>query len=167
MPRSSAPPAHRLAAVAKLPPAPQSDSRFWWFWERFTGAHTSVYKLSRGRIGGTAYGAPVALVESVGRKSGKRRTHPLIARDDGDNLVVVASKGGIDRHPAWYLNLMANPETTAWWRGRKRRVRAREAQGSERERLWERMVEVYRPYASYQRRTDRQIPVIVLEPVAE
>jgi deazaflavin-dependent oxidoreductase (nitroreductase family) len=81
--------------------------------------------------------------------------------------VVVASKGGIDRHPAWYLNLMANPETTAWWRGRKRRVRAREAEGSERERLWERMVEVYRPYSSYQRRTDRQIPVIVLEPVAE
>ena len=153
--------------MAKLPPAPQAESRFWWLWERFTGFHTAVYKLSRGRIGGTAYGAPVALIESVGRKSGKRRTHPLIARDDGENLVIVASKGGIDRHPAWYLNLMANPDTTAWWEGRKRRMRAREAEGQERERLWERMVEVYRPYASYQRRTDRRIPVVVLEPVGD
>ena len=68
----------------------------------------------------------MALVESVGRKSGKRRTHPLMSREDGDNLVIVASKGGIDKHPAWYLNLKANPETIAWWHGRKRRVRARE-----------------------------------------
>lgn len=148
----------------KLPPAPQAQSRFWWFWERFTDIHALVYKASRGRIGGTAYGAPIALVESVGRKSGKRRTHPLICRPDGENLLLVASKGGIDRHPAWYLNLTANPETTAWWKGRKRRVRARDATDAERERLWEMMVEIYRPYESYQRRTERKIPVVVLEP---
>jgi deazaflavin-dependent oxidoreductase (nitroreductase family) len=148
----------------KLPPAPQARSPFWWFWERFTDFHTVVYKATRGRIGGTAYGAPVALVESVGRKSGKRRTHPLICGEDGDNLVVVASKGGIERHPAWYLNLMAHPETTAWWKGEKRRVHARDATDEERERLWPMMVEVYKPYESYQRRTGRRIPVVVLEP---
>ncbi|HEX6585653.1 MAG TPA: nitroreductase family deazaflavin-dependent oxidoreductase [Solirubrobacterales bacterium] len=148
----------------KLPSAPQAQSRFWWFWERFTDFHTLVYKTSRGRIGGTAYGAPIALVESVGRKSGKRRTHPLICRADGENLVLVASKGGIDRNPAWYLNLKANPETTAWWKGRKRRFRARDATDAERERLWPMMVEIYRPYEGYQRRTERKIPVVVLEP---
>lgn len=148
----------------KLPSAPQAQSRFWWFWERFTDFHTLVYKTSRGRIGGTAYGAPIALVESVGRKSGKRRTHPLICRADGENLVLVASKGGIDRNPAWYLNLKANPETTAWWKGRKRRFRARDATDAERERLWPMMVAIYRPYESYQRRTERKIPVVVLEP---
>ena len=151
--------------MAKTPPAPQAGSRFWWLWERFTSLHTAAYKLSRGRVGGTAYGAPVLLLESVGRKSGKRRTHPLICSEDGENLVVVASKGGIDRHPAWYLNLVANPETRVHWRGEKRAVRAREAEDAERERLWEKMVGVYRPYAGYQRRTERRIPVIVLEPL--
>ena len=150
--------------MPKMPPAPQAESKGWWFWERFTDLHTVVYKLSRGRISGRAMGAPVLLVESVGRKSGKRRTHPLICSEEGDDLIVVASKGGIDRHPAWYLNLKANPETTAWWRGKKRRVRARDADERERERLWPKMVEVYRPYASYQRRTERQIPIVILEP---
>jgi len=148
----------------KLPEAPQAHSPFWWLWERFTDFHTVAYKASHGRIGGRYSGAPIALVESVGRKSGKHRTHPLICVADGDNLVVVASKGGIDRHPAWYLNLMANPETNAWWKGKKRRVRAREATDEERERLWPMMVEAYPDYESYQRRTDRQIPVVVLEP---
>ena len=148
----------------RTPPAPQAQSPFWWFWERFTDFHTVTYRLSGGRIGGTYAGAPIALVESVGRKSGKRRTHPLIARADGDKLVIVASKGGVHSHPAWYLNLMANPETSAWWKGEKRRVRAREAAGDERERLWALMVETYPPYEDYQRRTDRQIPVVVLEP---
>jgi deazaflavin-dependent oxidoreductase (nitroreductase family) len=152
--------------MAKLPEAPQAGSPLWRIWEVGTSGHTALYKLSGGRIGGRSQGAPVALVESVGRKSGKRRTHPLICTPDGDNLVVIASKGGIDKHPAWYLNLMANPETNAWWKGKKRRVRAREAEGEERERLWKQMVAAYRPYESYQRRTDRRIPVVVLEPAA-
>jgi deazaflavin-dependent oxidoreductase (nitroreductase family) len=147
--------------------APQADSPFWRFWEVGTSAHAALYRLSRGRIGGSVQGAPVALVESIGRKSGKRRTHPLICSPDGENLVVVASKGGIDKHPAWYLNLMAHPETTATWRGETRRVVAREAEGEQRERLWAKMVDVYPPYESYQRRTERRIPVLVLEPRAE
>ena len=147
--------------------APQSDSSFWRFWEMGTSGHTLIYKLTRGRVGGTFRGAPVALVESVGRKSGRRRTHPLLCTEDGDNLVVVASKGGVDRHPAWYHNLMANPVTKANWYGDVRRVRAREAEGAERERLWKQMVDVYPTYAGYQRRTERRIPVVVLEPVAD
>ena len=117
-----------------LPSAPPSSSPLWWFWERFTDAHTAAYKLSHGRIGGKAYGVPIVLVESVGRKSGKQRTHPLLGGEDGDNLVLIASKGGTDRHPAWYHNLQANPETTAWWKGEKRQVRARDATGEERDR---------------------------------
>jgi deazaflavin-dependent oxidoreductase (nitroreductase family) len=148
----------------KLPPAPQSSSPLWWFWERFTDLHTVVYKASHGRIGGSAYGVPVVLVESVGRKSGKHRTHPLLCGEDGDNLVIVASKGGTDRHPAWYFNLMANPETTAWWKGERRSVRAREATDAEHERLWPMMVDAYSEYANYQRRTDRKIPILILEP---
>ena len=148
-----------------LPAAPKSNSPLWWFWERFTDFHTVAYKASHGRIGGKAYGVPVALVESVGRKSGKRRTHPLLCGEDGDNLVLIASKGGTDRHPAWYHNLKENPETTAWWRGEKRSVRAREASGAEREPLWRMMVEAYPQYENYQRRCERQIPVVVLEPL--
>ena len=149
----------------KVPDAPQADrKRYWWLWERFTDGHVGLYKLSRGRLGATYMNAPVAMVESVGRKSGKKRTHPLICQPDGENLVLVASKGGIEKHPAWYLNLIANPDTNVWWEGRKRRVRAREAEGDERERLWEKMAAVYPPYNDYQRRTDRRIPVMVLEP---
>ncbi|MFN2612959.1 MAG: nitroreductase family deazaflavin-dependent oxidoreductase [Solirubrobacterales bacterium] len=148
----------------RVPDAPQSDSPFWKFWNVGTRLHTAAYKLSHGRIGGTSAGAPVALVEHVGRRSGKHRTSPLICQPDGENLVVIASKGGVEKHPAWYHNLMADPETDAWWEGRKRRVRARVAEGEERERLWEKMVAVYGPYKHYQRRTERQIPVVVLEP---
>jgi F420H(2)-dependent quinone reductase len=150
----------------KLPDAPQAQSPLWWFWERFTDLHTIAYKASGGRLGGKAYGVPVVLVESVGRKSGKRRTHPLLCGEDGENLVLIASKGGTDRHPAWYHNLKANPETTAWWNGETRRVRARDAVGEERDRLWKMMAAAYPDYESYQRRTDRQIPVVVLEPAS-
>ena len=104
----------------RLPDAPQAKSPFWWFWERFTDVHTVAYKASHGRVGGTYGKAPVALVESVGRKSGKRRTHPLLATKDGENIVVIASKGGVHKHPAWYHNLMANPETTVNWYGEVR-----------------------------------------------
>lgn len=148
----------------KIPAAPQADSSFWRFWEMGTSGHTAIYRLTKGRIGGKYQGAPVALVDSVGRKSGKRRTHPLLATEDGENLVIVASKGGVDKHPAWYHNLMANPDTEANWYGDVRQVRAREATGKERERLWEQMTDVYPTYNAYQRRTERQIPVVVLEP---
>ena len=76
----------------------------------------------------------------------------------------IASKGGIDRHPAWYHNLKANPETTAWWKGEKRRCGPERREREERDRLWRMMADAYPDYEDYQRRTDRQIPVVVLEP---
>ena len=152
--------------MVKTPQAPQADSPFWTFWHGLTGFHAAVYKLTGGRIGGKSQGAPVLLLDHVGRRSGKQRTNPLICTEDGRDLIVIASKGGIDRHPAWYLNLKANPETSVNWRGENRRVRARDATDSERDRLWAKMVEVYAPYDAYQRRTERRIPVVVLEPAA-
>jgi F420H(2)-dependent quinone reductase len=150
----------------KAPEAPQASAKGrWWIWERMTDAHTAVYKLTGGRIGGETMGAPIVLLESVGRKSGKRRTHPLMCLEDGDDLVVVASKGGIDKHPAWYLNLQANPETRVNWLGDKRDVRARDATDKERERLWPAVVEMYPSYADYQARTERRIPLVILETV--
>ena len=107
----------------------------------------------------------LALLETTGRKSGKRRTTPLLYVADGDRLVIIASKGGAPRHPDWWLNLERNPRTQVQVGRRRMTVEAEEATGPERERLWERLLEIYPAYQDYQRRTARQIPVIVLRPV--
>jgi F420H(2)-dependent quinone reductase len=133
-------------------------------WRALTDSHVWLYRLTGGRVGGRVRGVDIVLLDHVGRKSGKRRTTPLLYIEDGDNLVIVASKGGSAKHPAWWINLRANPETTVQVGGGRRPVRAREAEGEERERLWARVVEVWPDYESYQRRTDRRIPVVVLEP---
>lgn len=151
----------------KVPTAPQADSKAWWFWERFTSVHEFAYRSTGGRIGGRFQRAPMLLLDTVGRKSGKRRTHPLIGFEDGDNLVVIASKGGIDKHPAWWHNLRAMDSTEVNWYGDKRVVAPREADGPERDRLWNRAVELYPQYADYEARTERRIPVVVLEPAGE
>jgi deazaflavin-dependent oxidoreductase (nitroreductase family) len=132
---------------------------------KFGGAvHTGLYRLTGGRMGGRMRNAPVLLLTATGRKTGKRRTMPLLYGRDGDNLVVIASKGGDPKHPAWYLNLQGQEAEIQVGRDRKR-VRARDAEGQERERLWAQMVGVYPDYAEYQKKTTRQIPVVVLEPV--
>ena len=104
------------------------------------------------------------LLDHVGAKSGKKRTTPLAYLEDGRDVVIVASKGGHPRNPAWFHNLVANPDTTIQVGSKRRPVHARVAQGEERERLWERVVDLYGGYRDYQRRTDRQIPLVVLEP---
>jgi deazaflavin-dependent oxidoreductase (nitroreductase family) len=132
---------------------------------KFGGAvHTGLYRLTGGRMGGRMRNAPVLLLTATGRKTGKRRTMPLLYGRDGDNFVVIASKGGDPKHPAWYLNLQGQEAEIQVGRDRKR-VRARDAEGEERERLWAQMVGVYPDYAEYQKKTTRQIPVVVLEPV--
>ena len=108
--------------------------------------------------------APVLLLSVTGRKSGKRRTTPLLYGRDGDNYVVIASVGGAPKHPAWYLNLQGQEAEILVGRERLR-VRARDAEGEERERLWALMVSLYPPYAEYQKKTERRIPVVVLERV--
>ena len=128
--------------------------------------HRTILKVSGGRWLNRPMGMQTVELHTIGRKSGQHRAVLLTAPiHDDQRTVVIASKGGDDRNPEWYLNLMANPETTAWWKGEKRSVRARDATDEERERLWPMMVECYPPYEGYQRRTDRQIPIVVLEPV--
>jgi len=106
----------------------------------------------------------VLLLTARGRKTGKARTTPLLYLQDGDRLVVVASKGGAPRHPAWFLNLAANPEVTVE-RGRERlAMRAREADDEERARYWPQVVAMYPGYEKYQQKTSRRIPLVVLEP---
>jgi len=100
----------------------------------------------------------------VGAKSGEARTSPLIYGVDGENLIIIASKGGYPKHPAWYHNLMAHPDATVQVGSERRAVHARVAAGEERDRLWVLMVGVYRDYDSYQSRAEREIPVVVLEP---
>ena len=126
--------------------------------------NTAVYRLTGGKVGGTMKGAPILLLTVRGRKSGKLRTTPLLYGRDGDNLVVIASKGGDPKHPAWYHNLQGQEAEVQVGRERKR-VRARDAEGEERERLWALTVGIYPPYADYQKKTTRRIPVVVLEPV--
>jgi deazaflavin-dependent oxidoreductase (nitroreductase family) len=135
--------------------------------------HVSRYLASNGEdgylwdatIGGGKGLVPTLLLTTVGRKSGRVLTLPLIFGRAGPDYVIVASKGGAPAHPAWYLNLQANPEVQVQVKGEKFTARAHTAQGAERWALWAKMLEIYEPYAQYQTKTDRQIPVVVLKPV--
>ena len=140
---------------------------------RYAGrAHAWVYRRSGGKIGGTwrvGSGAkkpvPTLLLDHVGRRTGTRFTTPLLYLDDGRDLVVVASQGGLPKNPQWYANLLAHPDTDVSLKGeRDRPVRARAATPDERAALWPRLVRLYADFAKYQKWTDRQIPVVVLEP---
>lgn len=104
------------------------------------------------------------LLDHVGASSATRRTTPLVYLRDGDNVVVIASKGGFPRNPAWFHNLQAHPDTTVQIGARREAVRARAADPQERTRLWPRAVDVYPGYEGYQQRTKREIPVVILEP---
>jgi F420H(2)-dependent quinone reductase len=139
--------------------------RSWPLLGRLMAGHTAIYRATHGLIGHRVPGAPPALLlDHVGAKSGIERTSPLVYGEDGQNLVLVASKGGFPKNPAWFHNLRANPETTVQVGSSRRSVRARVAEGEERERLWRLMVGVYPGYESYRRRTEREIPLVVLEP---
>lgn len=132
---------------------------------RFVGKlHGFLYQLSGGRVGGRIRGAPVVLLTTTGRKSGRPRTTPLLALPDGENTVVIASNGGSDQQPAWWLNLQANPDAELQVGPEKRRVRAETAGEEERARLWPRLVEMYSDYDRYQQGTERTIPVVFLRP---
>jgi F420H(2)-dependent quinone reductase len=139
--------------------------RSWPLLLRLTDVHTAIYRASGGLIGHRFPGTPpMLLLDHVGAKSGRRRTTPLAYGVDGKNLVLVASKGGNPRNPAWFHNLLANPDTTVQVAGERRHVHARVAGKARRDRLWKLMVGVYGGYEDYRRRTRREIPLIVLEP---
>jgi deazaflavin-dependent oxidoreductase (nitroreductase family) len=129
------------------------------------GAHQTIVHLTSGRVGGSALGMPVVELHTVGRKSGRPRSTMLTAPIlDGDRVVLVASKGGDDRDPDWYRNLVANPEIELTMAGRRRPMRARRASPDEKAELWPRVVAAYKPYGGYQRRTERDIPLVICEP---
>jgi deazaflavin-dependent oxidoreductase (nitroreductase family) len=135
------------------------------FYKLGTGIHRAVINLSKGRIFGKAFGMPLVEIVTTGRRSGKERATMLsVPIVDGDRLVLVASFGGDERHPAWYLNLQANPEVRATIAGSTRNMFARIATEEERVELWPRITSVFEGYARYQKRTERQIPVVILEP---
>jgi len=125
--------------------------------------HVRTYRETKGERGYVWNGAHVLLLTTKGRTSGQERTTPLIFVEDGDSPVIVASKGGAPDHPDWYKNLTAQPRVRVQIRDDVFEAVARTAEGAERERLWARAVEAWPQYADYQKITDRQIPVVVLE----
>jgi deazaflavin-dependent oxidoreductase (nitroreductase family) len=133
-----------------------------------TGLHRAVFRASGGRLFGRAGGMPVVVLTTTGHRTGRKRrtmlTAPVI---DGERVVLVASYGGHRAHPRWFQNLLVHPQVGLTTAGRRERpMRARVAGREERAELWPRIVEAYEGYARYQRKTDRQIPIVVLEPYA-
>ena len=138
--------------------------RSWPLLRRLFDGHVAAYRATGGLVGHQLPGLPpFLLLEHVGAKSGRRRTTALVYVRDGDDLVLVASKGGHPRHPAWFHNLRAHPDVTVQVGRERRAVRARVASPEERERLWPKAVEVWSGYRDYQQRTGREIPLVILE----
>jgi deazaflavin-dependent oxidoreductase (nitroreductase family) len=130
-----------------------------------TALHRSVYDLSGGRVGGRVGNMPVLELHTTGRKSGKPRVTMLTAPiHDDDRVVLVASYGGDDRHPAWFLNVRDNPEVEITMHGEKRSMNARVATDAEKAELWPEITSAYKGYAGYQNKTERDIPLVILTP---
>jgi len=137
----------------------------WRFFNELTRMHTIAYRLTGGLVGRRVPGGPpMLLLDHVGARSGTKRTTPLVYLEDGDRIVIVASKGGSPRHPAWFHNLRANPDTTVQIGSRRIPVTASVATASQRARLWPMITRLYGGYESYQKRTSREIPLVILEP---
>ncbi|MHB8464277.1 MAG: nitroreductase/quinone reductase family protein [Acidimicrobiales bacterium] len=129
-----------------------------------TGLHEGVFRASGGEVLGTVLGMPVVLVTTTGRRTGKRHSTLLTAPVlDDARIVLVASNGGSDKHPAWYHNIQATPEVSVLRGGRERAMRGRVASATERTELWPEVVARYAGYGLYQGRTDREIPLVILE----
>ena len=127
--------------------------------------HVLAYRATSGLVGHRFPGGPpMLLLDHAGARSAVKRTTPLVYLRDGTNVVLVASKGGHPTNPSWFHNLLANPDTTVQIGSQRLAVRARIADPLERARLWPKAVEVYPGYEGYQRRTRREIPLVILEP---
>ena len=133
-------------------------------------AHGFVFRASRGRLLGRGLGMPMLELTTTGRRSGQKRTtmlsSPLQLGENGESIVLVASKGGDDVDPDWFLNLRDDPNVAVTMKGEMRAMTARIADAGERADLWARLTEAHSNYAGYQRKTEREIPVVVLDPKA-
>lgn len=126
-----------------------------------------LYRLTGGVIGGKIQSLPVLLLTTTGRKSGKKRTVPVGFLRDGSAYVIIASYGGLPRHPAWFLNLESEPSATIQVKKRQMQVKAETANPEKRRELWARLMEIAPGYANYEKRTSREIPVVILHPIDE
>ncbi len=131
-----------------------------------TAIHEFWYRMTDGWIGNNFMGTPMLLLTTTGRKTGRKHTTPLVYLEDGDDIVVIASNGGSDRDPQWWLNLKANPQALIQVRNKRRKVQAEAAAGEERSRLWAEITRRYGQYRQYERRTSRVIPVVRLMPAS-
>jgi F420H(2)-dependent quinone reductase len=127
--------------------------------------NTWLYKRTNGKLGGKfLQGAPVALLTTTGRKTGQPRVSPLLYMRDGDRVIVVASHGGREKNPMWYLNLKANPQVSVQIKDEVLQLRARDASDEERAKYWPQLVKMYSSYEDYQSWTERTIPIVICEP---
>jgi deazaflavin-dependent oxidoreductase (nitroreductase family) len=144
--------------------APKPGSPLFGAWKLVTRLNVKIWRLSGGRLLGQFDTAPMCVLHHRGRKSGEPRETPLVYLADGEDVVIVGSMGGSPKMPAWVHNLRADPAVEVELRGSRRKVRASEVDGPERERLWLRLLEVWPAWADYQRKTDRTFPVFRLSP---
>jgi deazaflavin-dependent oxidoreductase (nitroreductase family) len=135
--------------------------------KRWSAFHALSYRLTRGLIGRRLVDNDILLLTTRGHRTGEDHTVPLLYLEERDRYVVIASYGGRPHHPTWYQNLLAEPAVQVQVRSRRLRMVARTAGSEERERWWPRIVSAYDGYAVYQSRTDREIPVVILEPVEQ
>jgi deazaflavin-dependent oxidoreductase (nitroreductase family) len=142
-------------------PTPLADLGF----KALNKIHRTIVRASGGRVGGSAFGMPVVELHTIGRVSGRVRSTMLTAPVvDGDQVVLVASKGGDDRDPDWYRNIIAHPDVELTITAERRSMRARTATTEEKALLWPRVVRAYKPYDGYRRRAKRDIPLVICEP---
>lgn len=154
-----------LASPPSTPRTQRSDPVRNGTLRRISRLHRAVYRLTGGRIGRSLANHDMLLVTTTGRRTGRPHTVPLLYLEDGRRLVVIASFGGRDRHPSWYLNLRANPTVTVQVAAGEFTARATPATPDERKTWWPRIVEEHAAYATYQERTKREIPVVFLDPI--
>lgn len=150
-------------SVRKISPAQERIAKTVMRW--YSKYNVWIYRLTGGRIGGTfPGGAPVCLITMLGKKTGIWRTTPLIHIPSGDDIVLVASQGGLSKNPIWYNNLKAHPEITATVGYQRRKLMARQANDEEKAELWPLICAVHPGFSEYQQRTERNIPVMICSP---
>jgi deazaflavin-dependent oxidoreductase (nitroreductase family) len=145
--------------------APKPGTVAWKINTAVTRMHVWLFQRTHGRLGATLDGAPLLVLHHTGAKTGARRQAPVIHMPDGENLVIVASLLGSPRNPAWYHNIRTNPDDVEVdVRGGRRAVHARQASRDEADELWPRLYKAYPPFETYRARTERELPVMILEP---